>query len=185
MPVLSPIQSDRWFDLAAAVIPGAAAAYSAYRLAPLLDWRPEFAIPVAALLVFALGLGTMQLVSRRIRPAAKPYAFRSDTAHFPELLLDSLWQEAVASDDVLLLDLPVENGIKALAELILDDPLPHPQPDSRVVQLFAAKPNPGELVNRIERHLGRTAESAPPRPMDATDALRRALEELRQSLRQA
>jgi hypothetical protein len=96
-----------------------------------------------------------------------------------------MWEEALAGDQILLLDQPVDEQIHALAELMLDDPLTPPEPDSRVVQLFAAKPSAGELVNRIERHLGRSAPAGLPGPADATDALRRALDELRRSLRQA
>jgi hypothetical protein len=185
MPVTLPTRSDRLFDLAAAALPGAAAAYSASRLAPLLDWPPFIATALAGLAAFAFGLLVMRAASSQGRPTASPYAFSTDTSLSSELLLDSMWEDAVAGDEVLLLDQPVDEQIHALAELMLDDPLPPPEPNSRVVQLFAAKPSAGELVNRIERHLGRSSPAQSPGRADASDALRRALEELRQSLRQA
>ena len=184
MPITPPTRSDRLFDLVAAAIPGAAAAYSANRLAPLHDWSPAVAVPLAGLLALMMGLLFMRAATRRARPIAKPYSFSSDAAFSTELLLETMWEEAVAADCELL-DQPLEDRIETLAELVLDDPLPVPKPDSRVVQLFAARPNAGELVNRIERHLGRTMPSPLPAPADASDALRRALDELRHSLRQA
>ena len=184
MPLNSPTRSDRLLDFAAAAIPCGAAAYSASRLAPLLDW-PAIAAPLAGMIAFAIGLVVMRAASRTTPRPARSYEFATDSAFSPELLLDSMWKEAVAGDGELLLDQPVEEQIEALAELMLDDPLPPTQPGSRVVQLFVARPNAGELVNRIERHLGRSAPPHSPAPADATDALRRALDELRQSLRQA
>jgi hypothetical protein len=67
--------------------------------------------------------------------------------------------------------------------LLLDDPLPAPHSDSRVVQLFDRKamPTPGQLQSRIDDHLA----GASPRPgqSDASQALAAALAELRRSLR--
>ena len=185
MPGIPPTNSDRLFDFAAAAVPAGAAAYSASRLAPLLDWPSAIAIPSAGLSVFAVGLLLMGMIARRSRPNSTVYSFSVEAAFPAELLLDTMWREAVASDGELFLDEPVNDRVDVLAELILDDPLPHPQPDSRVVQLFAARPNAGELVNRIERHLGRSTTGPTPTPADASDALRRALDELRRSLRQA
>ena len=78
--------------------------------------------------------------------------------------------------------------IAAAEPLELEDVLPAPAEDSRVVQLFAARPlpTPGELARRIDRHLeegeegrgGRTLELE----VDAAAALRHALGELRRSL---
>jgi hypothetical protein len=66
-------------------------------------------------------------------------------------------------------------------ELILDDVLEEVAPDSRVVRLFdpSAMPTPGQLQERIDRHLGGLAEAPP----DASQALHEALDELRRSLR--
>lgn len=185
MPVTSPSRSDRLIDLAAAAIPGGAAAYSASRLAPLWDWSPLIVSPVAGLATFTIGMLVMRAASRMPKAVMPEFSFSVEPAYSPELLLETLWEEAVAGDDILLLDRPVESRIDELAELMLDDPLPIPGQDSRVVQLFAARPNAGELVGRIERHLGRAAPVAPSVQPDATDSLRRALDELRRSLRQA
>ena len=67
-------------------------------------------------------------------------------------------------------------------ELILDDILAEIGPDARVVRLFdpAAMPTPGQLKERIDRHLD---EGGPPdAPPDASQALYDALAELRRSL---
>ena len=76
--------------------------------------------------------------------------------------------------------------------LLLDDPLVEPEPDSRVVRLFApTEPTPGELVDRITDFLGDNqrpvAEACEPaaagRMVDASDALHAALANIRASLR--
>jgi hypothetical protein len=68
-------------------------------------------------------------------------------------------------------------------ELVLNDILAKLGPQSRVVRLFdpAAMPTPGQLNDRIERHL--RSDSGRAAPPDASDALYRALDELRRSLR--
>jgi hypothetical protein len=73
--------------------------------------------------------------------------------------------------------------------LELEDRLPEPAEDSRVVQLFAARPlpTPGELARRIEDHLGGGLEESRggkvlELEVDAAAALRQALGELRRSL---
>lgn len=76
--------------------------------------------------------------------------------------------------------------------LELTDPLVEPEPDSRVVRLFARQePTPGELVERITDFLGEAERpsatgSAPteaPAPADASAALHAALANIRASLR--
>jgi hypothetical protein len=67
--------------------------------------------------------------------------------------------------------------------LMLEDVLVDVEPDSRVVQLFdpSAMPTPGQLKDRIDRHLdGGTSHSPSP---DASEALLAALADLRRSLR--
>ena len=66
--------------------------------------------------------------------------------------------------------------------LLLDDPLPEPESDSRVVQLSERKamPTPGQLQSRIDDHL---AGASPRGQSDASQALAAALAELRRSLR--
>lgn len=160
----------QWLDPAAATVPAVAAAWSAALLGPLFDLSPGLASAFAGLAMFAAGWWLM----RRASPRSAPFALR--TFRPP------------AEPDELLLDRPLADTIGALAELLLDDPLEPPRPDSRVVQLFPAQPIPtaGELKRRIDVHLGREARTDATRtgPVDATDALRRALDELRQTLAQ-
>lgn len=118
----------------------------------------------------ATGLLTLAAL-RRIKP--EPRRFR----------LPAFAPVAGASDELLLTE------VAGPEPLLLDDPLEEAAPDSRVVQLFAARPlpTPGELQQRIAAHL-----AAPARPaeggtvldleVDAAAALRQALGELRRSL---
>jgi len=85
----------------------------------------------------------------------------------PELLLTERYEASAGSEEAL----------------VLDDILAKLGSDSRVVRLFdpAAMPTPGQLNDRIERHL----ERVPPAHVghDATQALHDALAELRRSIR--
>ena len=68
--------------------------------------------------------------------------------------------------------------------LLLDDVLVAPQPDSRVVRLFAGdRVAPGELARRIDRFLENGQAPAPAPPEEAAQALYEALAEIRRSLR--
>ena len=124
----------------------------------------------------------------RIVPAESRYLALPDfesAVLFDEVLLLDERYEAL---DELLLDQPqVEAATEAVAELLLDDPLPAPTPDSRVVILFAdgRMPTAGQLKDRIDRHLADGARPVQVSPSDASDALSDALAELRRSLRQA
>lgn len=66
--------------------------------------------------------------------------------------------------------------------LVLDDILAEIRPDSRVVRLFdpSAVPTPGQLKDRIDRHLDEG--TSPAAPEDAAQALYEALAQLRRSL---
>jgi hypothetical protein len=68
-------------------------------------------------------------------------------------------------------------------ELVLEDVLAEPAADSRVVRLFdpAAMPTPGQLHDRIDRHL--SGSGLPAASPDASQALHQALADLRRSLR--
>lgn len=93
-------------------------------------------------------------------------------------------RQAEEPDELLLTDrvaAPVEQHPHE-DELLLDDILANLGPDSRVVRLFDPKamPTAGELHARIDRHLRSGTPQAVP---DATQELRDALAELRQSLR--
>ena len=70
-------------------------------------------------------------------------------------------------------------------ELLLEDRLAMPDPDSRVVRLFSAEamPTAGQLRERIDRHLACSSRTAPPVIPDASQALFAALADLRSSLR--
>lgn len=134
----------------------------------LLIGQPQLAVAVAA----ALTLATLALL-RRVKPGPRRFqlpAFECSgfTPH----------------EDVLELTEQAEPEA-----LLLDDALAPAEADSRVVQLFAARPlpTPGELQSRIEAHL--SAPGRPPRDatvleleVDAAAALRQALGDLRRSL---
>ncbi len=100
-------------------------------------------------------------------------------------------------EEVLLLDQPIDSG----DALLLDDPLPALNEESRVVRLFAVQPpsrneaappiaGPGEMVTRIEDFLGLGRGATPAAPtsraqsLDASAALHAALADIRRSLRQ-
>lgn len=161
-------QPGLWLDPAAAAVPSAAAAWSGWSIGPLFDLPPGPASALAGLAMFGAGWGLMRGAS----PRSAAFALRTFRPP-PE-------------PDELLLDQPLAGPIGALAELLLDDPLPSPRPDSRVVQLFPAQPIPtaGELKRRIDVHLGLRADpdNDLSTGLDASDSLRRALDELRQTL---
>lgn len=91
-----------------------------------------------------------------------------------ELILEDVLDELILEDE-LQPAIPED-------ELVLDNPLPHVEEDSRVIRLFdpAKMQTAGELHARIERHL--QGASRPDLP-DATQELHEALAALRQSLR--
>jgi hypothetical protein len=150
-------------DVAAASLLGAACAFAGTTLGnPIAGW----AAGSAALLVSLLAL-------RFVRP--EPPTFR------------------IPPFELAAVDVSVEQDILELTELeplVLEDVLAAVEPGARVVRLFAQHPLPtaGELVRRIETHLGR-AESPPESSAtvvhlgaDASVALREALADLRRSL---
>lgn len=165
---------DWLVELAGASAPATAAAFAAARLAPVHGWPTSTALLVAFALVFALAFAAMRMVPSGPRHLALP--------DFDPLLID----QVDAAPDELLLDQPlVEGEMDAVAELLLDDALPAPAPDSRVVQLFAdgRMPTAGQLKDRIDAHLADGQSRGA--PSDASDVLSDALAELRRSLRQA
>lgn len=183
---------DWLVEIAGASVPAAAAGFAAARLAPVFGWPSGVAILSCAAGTFVAAFVAMRLVPAEAHhlplPAFEPAVLLdeellTDAAHeLDELLLDVPY----APNDELLLDQPlVEAAAQAVAELLLDDPLPAPAPDSRVVQLFAdgRMPTAGQLKQRIDRHLAEAER--PPVTTDASDALSEALAELRRSLRQA
>lgn len=136
-------------------------------------------MPLAALgslATFALAFAVMR---RTDPPAAYRLPHFDAPAAQSELLLERLWDGA----DELLLDTPAPPPEPA-DELLLDDPLALPD-ESRVVRLFDPRrfPDPGELNERIARHLARGGPATA--SADASDELRQALAELRSALRPA
>jgi hypothetical protein len=123
--------------------------------------------------IVAAGVGMLALAAlRQIKP--EPRRFR-----LPDFAV-----AAPGGEDVLLL-----TDVAEPEPLLLDDPLEEAAGDSRVVQLFAARPlpTPGELQQRIAAHLAAPerlseAGSVHDLEVDATAALRQALGELRRSL---
>lgn len=145
-------------------------------LAPLAGLPPMPLAALASLAVFGLAYAAM----RRTDP---PATYRLPEFPAPvaqsELLLERLWDGA----GELLLDTPAPLPEPA-DELLLDDRLALPD-ESRVVRLFDPRrfPDPGELNERIARHLARGGP--PAASADASDELRQALAELRSALRPA
>lgn len=197
---------DWLVELAGAVAPAAAAGFAAMRLAPLYEVTPATALLIGFGSVFALSFAVLRAIPPEPRLLALPKfeqrALPDDVsvlvealgsgvppleephAEPAELLLDQPWLEP----EELLLDQPLvaSADLAAVAELLLDDPLPVPDGESRVVQLFAPgrMPTAGQLQRRIDRHIAGGDRPLPSRP-DASDALGEALAELRRSLRQA
>ena len=170
---------DWLVEVAGAVAPAFAAAFAAMNLAPLNGWSIPVSILVAGVGVFGAAWLAMRVIPSEARCFALPVFDRVELND--ELLLG----EPTVLDE-LLLDQPlVADQMAAVAELVLDDPLPLAAPNSRVVQLFADGriPSAGQLLTRIDRHLVDTKRLAP--AADASDALGAALAELRRSLRQA
>ncbi len=182
---------DWLVEVVGASAPAAAAGFAAFSLAPIFDWPPGIALAGGATATFALAFAAMRLVpTEEMRLPLAPFE--------PVLLDEALLLDDACDDGELLLDVPamldelrldqpiVETAAQAVAELLLDDPLPAPAPDSRVVQLFAdgRMPTAGQLKQRIDHHRAGT-ERAAPVTGDASDALSEALAELRRSLRQA
>lgn len=179
MPALMERGRFDWLvELGGASALGLAAGYAALNAAPSFALPGPAAMTAGGLAFFSLGLAAIRAV-----PPASPVLeleeFAVESIQVDELLLDEIWEEP------LLLDEVYDDGA-----LLLDDPLVEPNPAARVVQLFAAPPvpTPGQLRERIDRHLAGAprrvpAEISPSQPDDATDALYAALSELKRSLR--
>lgn len=166
---------DWLVELGGAVAPGLAAGFAAFKLAPSFGFDSVAAMTAAGIAAFGLGL----LAMRAVRPEPRDFALAGFSAE--PIARDELLLEVIA-EEPLLLDVPYEEP------LLLDDPLVA-DPESRVVQLFASPPlpTPGQLKERIDRHLATGAmhfardDEGP--AADASDALYAALAELRRSLR--
>ena len=163
-----------------ALAPGLSAAFAALKLAPTWGFAP----PVAMAATGCAGLGLGMLAMRLVKPGPRQHALTKfsvapiEADEEPVLLLDQIYEQP------LLLTETVEDDA-----LLLDDPLIEADPASRVVRLFASQPmpTPGQLKERIDRHLAYRARRSNepmhlPRP-DASGALYAALDDLRRTLR--
>jgi hypothetical protein len=157
--------------------------YAGLKAAPSLSANTPVVMLVAGL-AFGLGVLAMRAVPPAPREQALP-AFALAPIEAGELLPDCPAELLLDNpiDEPLLLQDVLEEGV-----LLLDDPLVEAEPGSRVVRLFAASslPTPGQLKERIDRHLATgtmhaVREYEGPAP-DASDALYAALSELRRSL---
>lgn len=153
----------RLVDVGSASLFAGAAGYSALLLA-----SPAAGAAAAAIAFVGahLALGRIDCHQRLPLPA---FAVGDIEADEDELLLTEL-------SELLLTDV-VDTG----GELLLDDPLRHPDPGSRVIRLFDPRrlPTAGDLQDRIERHLQHQSAALP----DATSELHEALTALKNSLR--
>ncbi|HEX6741344.1 MAG TPA: hypothetical protein VF079_06065 [Sphingomicrobium sp.] len=153
-------------DVTAAAIAAAAVGYATLRL----GW------PVAA--AVGAGVGSLLAAARLLRSiepvpagfAIAPFAVSPLPEPEDELLLTEVTELLLTEEDRL--------DVQVLA---LEDIRANVEQNSRVVRLFdpAAMPTPGELNEKIERHLGGPSAAC----ADASQALHDALAELRRSLR--
>lgn len=175
-------------ELGGASALGLAAGYAALKLAPSFALPAPMAITASGLASAGLGLLVMKSVRSAPRSHALPQ-FSIGPLDPDELLLTDRFEEPLLlqdrfDDEPLLLDEVYDADV-----LLLEDPLPAADPASRVVRLFAAQPmpTPGELKDRIDRHLAGAPRpplsQMPPRQPDASEALYAALSELKRSLR--
>ena len=159
---------ERNVDRAASLLFASAAAYAAWVVVAARLPLPESAVAVTVI------AGLAWLVSFRMLRAIEP-----EQRKLPVPVFDVREIDVLPPEELLL----TERYEPAQEPLVLDDILDRLEPDSRVVRLFdpAAMPTPGQLNDRIQRHLVRGAPAAP--PQDASQALHDALAELRRSLR--
>ena len=152
-------------SLAAAAILAAAVGFAAGRLTPSLVAVGGAA--ASTLFITLLALRSIEPGDREF-PVAQFAPAELAFEELDELLLTEADRlESPAADDVL----------------VLEDVLDTPGEDSRVVRLFdaSAMPTPGQLKDRIDRHLRQPQQGAG--LPDASAALHEALAELRLSLK--
>jgi hypothetical protein len=171
------IVSGLAFEVAPAAIFGSAAVFASAAALSL----PRFdAIPLST------GLGALAaswLLLRRLGRSAGELPLASFDQSDLEIELASLAEEMQRGDGQPELEELVLEEEAALdsGELVLDDPLPAVEEDSRVIRLFdPSSETAGQMQARIDRHLRATVR---PPLSDATQELHEALSALRQSLR--
>ncbi|MGE5563972.1 MAG: hypothetical protein ACM3ZV_11815 [Bacillota bacterium] len=163
---------EKGVDRAAAALFGLATGYAAF------TWLGAQAQPLARLGESAVAALVSCLLCVRALAAVRPAPRKMPVPVFDVREIDS-----PELGELLLTDrFEPEPGAEE-EPLVLDDILAELGPDSRVVRLFdpAAMPTPGQLNDRIERHLVR--DPPPAACHDASQALHEALAELRRSLR--
>jgi hypothetical protein len=185
-------------DQTAAAVFAAAVAFVV--IVAMREALPLPRLGAGALLFGALAYEACAGALRRVPAGGE--AFSSSSFDLPdlefeeELLLTEQAKLLFTEEELLLTEqvellLTEEDRFRPMAaseadELVLDDILAELGPESRVVRLFdrAAMPTPGQLNDRIERHLrGAPSQQAQrPQPADASEALHEALAELRRSL---
>src|SRR6476646_2992068 len=116
----------------------------------------------AALFAFAAGYSAFAFIATAAAPAgAAMLAFFSMFAGLrlvrppvPGFVLGDFSIPDLLAEDVDELVLTDADRLHVSGELVLEDALPPPAPDSRVVRLFdpSAMPTPGQRLDRIDRH---------------------------------
>ena len=171
---------DGIVDLSGAAALAVAAGFAALKGAPSFGLGAPMAMTAAGFAGFAVGALIMRSVNSAPRQLPIDVFVVGDietVEQLPPLLLDTVYEEPL-----LLEDLAEDEHA-----LLLVDALQKAEPDSRVVRLFAHQPmpTPGQLKERIDRHLaGAPRHPSPLMPApDASQALYAALNDLRRSLR--
>jgi len=168
-----------------------AAGYAAFKAAPTFSLPAPQTMTASGFAAFALGALAMRAVGspNHHLPIGEFAVAALNHEEAPEeLLLDTVYQEPLLLDQLAEEEpLLLEDVFDDDHAMLLVDALQKAEPDSRVVQLFAHQPmpTPGQLKDRIDRHLAGTPRQ--PLPIvpapDASQALYAALNELKRSLR--
>ena len=170
MQAKSVIRIEKNVDRAASAVLAGACAYAAYMWLSAKVAQPFLVAETAAAAAFGYVV-SMGMLSEVRRTSDK----------LPVPIFDVRDVEPIDAPEPTIVE--PEQAVAPLAEepLVLEDVL-EVEPDSRVIRMFdrTAMPTPGQLNDRIERHL---EGGAPPAPQDASQALHEALAELRRSLR--
>ena len=178
-------------DLCGAGSLAAAGGYAALKIAPTFSLAAPAIMTAAGFAGFVIGALAMRSVGPPLRELPLgdfAVAQIEREEHSEPLLLDTLYDEPLLLDQVAEYEpLLVEDVIEDESAMLLVDALQAAGPGSRVVQLFAHQPmpTPGQLKDRIDRHLaGGPRHPSPLAPVpDASQALYAALNELKRSLR--
>ena len=145
-----------------------------------------FAAGTALVLILLAASNLYVLTASAVAFAGCFYGLRSIEPEYAQFSIPRFQIEQfqpLELDELKLTDADRLAGAQLDDALILDDILAEIGPDSRVVRLFDrdAMPSPGQLIARIDDHLG-ISEGASV-PQDASEALSEALAQLRRSLR--